>query len=84
MNADACTATMARIDAALDGDLDAAECRAIDAHCQTCAACATLVGGLRQTVGLCRDVGAAPLPEDVRRRAQSQVRRLLRGQSARE
>jgi hypothetical protein len=35
------------------------------------------VKGLRETVGLCRQAAATPLPEPVRRRAQESVRQLL-------
>lgn len=77
MTAEACTLVRARIDAALDGELDAEACAAIDAHCAVCPACAAVVVGLRQTVGLCRKAGSAPLPDDVRERARRQVRQLL-------
>lgn len=77
MTGGACAVARARINAALDGELDAEACSAIDAHCVTCPACAALVAGLRQTVGLCREAGSAPLPDDVRERARRQVRELL-------
>jgi anti-sigma factor RsiW len=72
-----CTALMASISAYLDGELEAVECAAIERHCAVCPRCAELVQGLRHTIGLCRDVGAAPLPEPVRARARESVRRLL-------
>ena len=72
-----CTALMASISAYLDGELDGVECAAIERHCTVCPHCAELVQGLRHTIGLCRDVGAAPLPEPVRARARASVRRLL-------
>jgi anti-sigma factor RsiW len=77
VTASACALARARIDAALDGELGAEACAAIDAHCGTCPACAALVAGLRQTVGLCREAGSAPLPDDVRQRARRRVRQLL-------
>lgn len=73
-----CAAILANISAFLDGELDATECAAIEEHCAQCARCAPVVAGLRETIGLCRNVGAAPLPEPVRARAQEAVRRLLR------
>ena len=73
-----CAAILANISAFLDGDLDATMCAAIEEHCARCGRCAPVVEGLRQTIGLCRDVGAAPLPDAVRQRAQEAVRRLLR------
>ena len=72
-----CTAILAGISAYLDGELAATECTAIDAHCAACAQCASLVEGLRMTVGLCRGVRGTPLPERVRERARASVRRLL-------
>jgi anti-sigma factor RsiW len=73
-----CAAIMADISAFLDGELDQTMCAAIEEHCARCARCAPVVEGLRQTIGLCRDAGAAALPEGVRARARDAVRRLLR------
>jgi anti-sigma factor RsiW len=72
-----CQAILANISGYLDGELEATACDAIDRHCQQCPTCATLVRGLRETVGLCRDAGSAPLPDAVRQRALESVRRLL-------
>jgi anti-sigma factor RsiW len=68
---------LAGISAYLDGELAATECAAIDAHCTACADCASVVEGLRSTIGLCRGIAATPLPESVRERARESVRRLL-------
>jgi anti-sigma factor RsiW len=72
-----CRAMLAAISAYFDGDLAAPECAAIDAHCAGCPSCASLVEGLQKTVGLCRGVAEAPLPESVRKRARESVGRLL-------
>jgi anti-sigma factor RsiW len=72
-----CSAMLASISAYLDGDLDATECRAIERHCRDCSRCAALVEGLRDTIGLCREAGSAPLPESVRQRARASIERLL-------
>jgi anti-sigma factor RsiW len=72
-----CRAILAEISAYLDGDLDRAACDTIEQHCAACASCAEVVTGLKQTVGLCRQVGAAPLPTAVLERARASVRRLL-------
>ena len=72
-----CTALLASISAYLDGELEVVECAVIERHCAGCPRCAALVDGLRHTIGLCRDVGTAPLPESVRERARASVRRLL-------
>ena len=72
-----CHDMLAGISAYLDGDIDAAACKVIERHCQTCARCATLVAGLRETVGLCRQAASVPLPDSVRQRARASVQRLL-------
>jgi anti-sigma factor RsiW len=68
---------IAQIQAYVDGELPAVECSGIEQHCATCEPCAALVQGLRQTIGVCREAGRAPLPESVRARAREQVKRLL-------
>jgi anti-sigma factor RsiW len=72
-----CHDLLKEISAYLDGDLDTAACETIERHCTTCPACAELVGGLKQTAGLCRQVGAAPLPPAVLDKARASIRRLL-------
>jgi anti-sigma factor RsiW len=73
----ACQPILANISAYLDGELESTACELIERHCRECASCAALVAGLRETIGLCRDAASQPLPDDVRRRAQESVRRLL-------
>ena len=77
-----CEKMLAAVSAYLDGDLDASACEAIEQHCQRCEPCAVLVTGLRESVGLCHQAGAAPLPDAVRERAQASVRRLLESAAA--
>jgi anti-sigma factor RsiW len=72
-----CKVVLVDIAAYLDGDLAGTACDAIERHCQVCPSCEALVKGLRETVGLCRQAGAAPLPDAVRQRARDGVRRLL-------
>lgn len=72
-----CQTVLVGISAYLDGELETTECEAIEHHCQTCARCAALVRGLRDTVGLCQQAATVPLPESVRQRARASVRRLL-------
>jgi anti-sigma factor RsiW len=72
-----CGRVLAQIESYVDGELDAVECDVIEGHCQQCAPCAAIVRGLRQTIGMCRDAGRAPLPAPIRERARDQVRRLL-------
>ncbi len=72
-----CQTVLTGISAYLDGELETTACEAIERHCQGCARCAALVQGLRDTVGLCQQAAAVPLPESVRQRARASVRRLL-------
>jgi anti-sigma factor RsiW len=72
-----CRRVLAEISAYLDGDLDDAACAAIEIHCATCANCAEVVESLKQTAGVCRKLGATPLPSAVLDRARESVRRLL-------
>jgi anti-sigma factor RsiW len=74
-----CRRVLTSVSAYLDGDLDATNCEAIEAHCRGCAGCAQLIAGLRETMGLCRRAGSTPVPEAVRQRAHARVRRLLDG-----
>lgn len=75
-----CRELVAQISAYLDGELDALECAALERHSQDCARCAALIAGLRRTIALCREAGAAPLPPAVRARARERVRALLGGE----
>lgn len=72
-----CAAVRAQIEHYVDGELAAVECDSIERHCAGCEPCAALVRQVRDTIGLCRDVGRAPLPESIRARARDQVKRLL-------
>jgi anti-sigma factor RsiW len=72
-----CRRVLASVSAYLDGDLETATCESIETHCRDCAGCAAVVAGLRETVGLCRQVGSRPVPNDVRQRALARVQRLL-------
>ncbi len=72
-----CHEVVANISAYLDGELEVAACDVIERHCEACPRCAALVTGLRETVGLCRQAGAAQVPESVRERARANLRQLL-------
>jgi anti-sigma factor RsiW len=72
-----CQTILGGISAYLDGELDTTACDAIERHCQACPRCASLVNGLRETVGLCRQAASVPLPDAVRQRARASVQRLL-------
>ena len=77
-----CAEVLGGISAYLDGELEATECDAIERHCQTCASCAAVVTGLRDTIGLCRGVAVTSIPEPVRARAQASIAQLLKAPRA--
>jgi anti-sigma factor (TIGR02949 family) len=72
-----CREILAGISAYLDGELGTAACDEIERHCQDCPSCASVVQGLRETVGLCREAGLVSLPEALRQRARDRMRLLL-------
>jgi anti-sigma factor RsiW len=73
-----CAAVLGGISAYLDGELETTECDAIERHCQACSSCAAVIQGLRDTIGLCRGVAVAPIPESVREKAQASISALLK------
>jgi len=73
-----CATVLGGISGYLDGELEQTECDVIERHCQVCARCAAVVRGLRETIGLCRGAVLVPIPEAVRRKAQSSIRELLK------
>ena len=73
-----CAAVLGGISAYIDGELDATECDAIERHCQTCPSCASVVNGLRETIGLCRGAAVSELPDAVKQKAQKSIAHLLR------
>jgi anti-sigma factor RsiW len=73
-----CAAVLGGISAYLDGELETTECDAIERHCQACSSCAAVIQGLRDTIGLCRGVAVAPIPESVRVKAQASINALLK------
>ena len=73
-----CDEILGGISAYLDGELERAACDAIERHCQTCGTCASVVQGLRETIGLCRGAAVAPIPDAVRRKAKDSISALLK------
>jgi anti-sigma factor RsiW len=76
--AEHCNVLLERLSAYLDGDLPAPQCRTIERHARGCRRCTKMMVALRQTVRLCKSAATRPLPADVRRRARTRVRALLR------
>jgi anti-sigma factor RsiW len=78
---DTCKEVLANISSYLDRELDTTACDAIERHCGECPSCARLVNDLRETIGLCRQARAIPLPDAVRQRARESVQQLLERQA---
>jgi anti-sigma factor RsiW len=74
---DRCRVTLESISAYLDGELDTSVCDSIEQHCEDCRSCAAIVTGLRKSIGLCRQLGTAPLPKPILDRARASIRQLL-------
>ena len=76
-----CDSLLSQISSYLDGDLPELTCAAIEQHAASCAKCGGVIAEFRTATGLCRSAANAPLPEDVRARAKSRVRELLKTSS---
>jgi anti-sigma factor RsiW len=72
-----CEGILKRVSRYLDGDLTAAECRAVEQHCQTCASCRRRAGAVCRMVGLCRRAGRRRVPAAVTKRAAATARRVI-------
>ncbi|MEJ5360104.1 MAG: zf-HC2 domain-containing protein [Desulfobacterales bacterium] len=72
-----CRGLASRISAYLDGELDAAGRREIEAHLEECLGCACCVETLRRTIELCRRAAAQPVPEEFSRRIGRLLERLV-------
>ncbi|MCX6544566.1 MAG: zf-HC2 domain-containing protein [Acidobacteria bacterium] len=77
VRSDRCRELLERVSRYIDGDLSAAERRALTAHLRRCPCCHSLEESLRHTVSLCRDASATRLPAAVRARAKARVATLL-------
>lgn len=72
-----CDTLLAQISSYLDGELPESACAAIEQHAASCDRCGKVINDFRATTGLCRTAATAPLPDDVRARAQARVRELM-------
>ena len=74
---DRCRQLLEQVSRYLDGDLTAAERRAVAQHMRTCPCCQHMADTLKHTVDACRKAGAARMPSDVRTRAKARIATLL-------
>jgi len=63
-----CRRLLSSLSEYVDGELDDALCRAIEAHMAECEDCRIVVNTLARTVELYRTMPASDLPQDVRSR----------------
>lgn len=78
--APSCRVHLEQVSRFLDGDLSAADKRAIGRHIGNCPCCAQFAESLRRTVAACRSAGRRKLPPDVRARARARIAELLAGE----
>lgn len=72
-----CRGHLERMSRYIDGDLDAAERRAITRHIRLCPCCQHFAESLRRTVNACRAARKRRLPAEVRARAKARIEVLL-------
>lgn len=72
-----CKALFEKISEYLDGELDAATCKEIEAHLQECPDCAKCYESLKKTVILCKKFPREKVPLDVRKRLREALRDYL-------
>jgi anti-sigma factor RsiW len=75
-----CRKVLLELSRALDGELGASGCAAIERHLTSCASCARAAVALRSTIAACHSTGRLQtLPAAVRARARSRIKTLLAG-----
>lgn len=75
-----CRKVLLDLSRALDGDVAASGCAAIERHLAGCASCARAAVALRSTIAACRATGQPrTLPAAVRARARRRIKALLAG-----
>jgi anti-sigma factor RsiW len=72
-----CRALLMRMAQGLEGDLSAAERRALARHLAGCKKCGEFSESLRRTVALCHEAGAPKMSAHARSRARGNIARLL-------
>jgi anti-sigma factor RsiW len=75
-----CRKVLLELSRALDGEVGAGRCMAIERHLASCASCARAAVALRSTIAACRATGQPrTLPAAVRARARRRIKALLAG-----
>ncbi len=71
-----CRQMFAHLSEYLDRELDASDCRRIEAHLKCCDACRACFETLAQTVALCHEMPARSVPEGMAARLRAAIARL--------
>jgi RNA polymerase sigma-70 factor (ECF subfamily) len=72
-----CPDVLAALSQKLEGDLNAQDCAAMEAHVAQCAACGAACTALKTALGMCRAEASGELSDATRAQVQSAVRALL-------
>lgn len=72
-----CRELLMRMAQGVEGDLSAAERRALARHLAGCTRCGEFSESLKRTIDLCREAGAPPMSAHAKARARANVARLL-------
>lgn len=76
-----CRELLTRMARGIEGDLSAADRRALARHLSGCERCGEFSESLKRTVRLCRDAGAPAMSAHAKARARANIARLLSRQT---
>ena len=71
-----CRAMFEKISEFIDNELDAAACREIEMHAESCARCKACLETLKRTIDFCKKLESKPIPETFSRRLKDAVEEL--------
>ncbi len=69
-----CPDVLAAFSKKLEGDIDTAICAELEQHVSGCAPCERACASLKQTLAVCRDAGAEPVPQAVQNAVRAAIR----------
>jgi anti-sigma factor RsiW len=69
-----CIKDFERLSEYLDGELDDALCREMEAHFRECPECRQCVEAMKKTIQLCKEATTEPVPAEARERLRSMLR----------
>lgn len=77
-----CLQLFDRLSEYIDGEMDEAQRRDIEAHVAQCLACFGCLQSLRQTIALCKQAGCQTMPAVLSARLQTMFQRIQQGAAA--